>query len=434
MANGLIYQKYNLNEVSKAVDTVVDELAPIVPEAAPDVVSVESLNNANNTISELQSQLSALSNQATDLNNQISNLKTQAENDRNKKLSVEQENDIVVNQLDSLSKVLNQLTDQLSVALQKSIDESVMRTSLHAANQGYKAQIEAYIKQIDTLNNLIFGLQAQLGAIQEQRVLEQSNFQQQILLTQQQLSTSQQSLTAAELQLLQLQQQQAALIAAGGTTSGTTSATSTTGATSGTTAGTTAGTSTAGATAGATLPPGDIVNNVAVVTLGKFLYNGKSSPYTLRTPIYARFKGAKPDGTWNAADGALPWAIWGNGETINVFNSDTQPITVNILPSYTGRNNFLGLTPKWYIPSPAVATLQPNETKTFNLTLDWQSTRGMDSRLQTTNYLLFSSTNWTPSKTYFDGDLVVKVTRSNGTSATKAYATSYEVISTPNWI
>jgi cell division protein FtsB len=423
MADGLIYQKYNINEVSKAVDTVVDELAPKIPEAAPNVVSAESLDNANATIAGLQSQLADLSNQTTSLNNEINSLKTQAETDKNKRLSVEQENDIVVNQLDSLSKVLNQLTDQLSVALQKSIDESVMRTSLHAANQGYKAQIEAYIKQIDTLNNLIFGLQAQLGAIQEQRVLEQSNFQQQILLTQQQLQASQQSLTDAELQLLQLQQQQAALLAAGtgGTSTGT--GTNTSSGTGGTGTSSTSGTTAGTGTTSTTLPAGDVANKVAVVNLAV-------NNYPTRAKIYGRFQAAAPVNTWNTANNsAFPSAKWGNGQSITVFNSDTQPITVNILPSFSGTNAFKQKTPVWFSVSQTLATLQPNETKTFSLTLNWAETAGMDSRQEKNLF----GTYYTNSKQYDSGIVIVKVTRSDGTIGTVSYTTQFDVIHPNSW-
>ena len=141
MATEIINQKYNQQEVSKAIDIVIDELLPQIPTQSQNLVPAEDLQSANAEINNLQAQVKALSSQASDLNNQINALQTQSQSDKNEKLAIQQENDIIANQLDSLSNVINQLTEQLSVALQTSINESVMRTSLHAANQGYKAQI-----------------------------------------------------------------------------------------------------------------------------------------------------------------------------------------------------------------------------------------------------------------------------------------------------
>jgi len=89
-------------------------------------------------------------------------------------LSIEQTNDVLANQLDALSKVIEQFANQIQSAVQKSVDESILRASLQAQNAGFKAQIEALIKQIDSLNSIIEGLQSQLGAVQNQQAIQQS--------------------------------------------------------------------------------------------------------------------------------------------------------------------------------------------------------------------------------------------------------------------
>ena len=48
--------------------------------------------------------------------------------------------------------------------VQKSTDESILRTSLESQNAGLKAQIEGLIKQIETLYAIITGLLNQIGA------------------------------------------------------------------------------------------------------------------------------------------------------------------------------------------------------------------------------------------------------------------------------
>jgi hypothetical protein len=40
---------------------------------------------------------------------------------------------------------------------------------------GYKAQIEALVKQIDTLNSIVEGLQSQIGSIQQQQAISQAS-------------------------------------------------------------------------------------------------------------------------------------------------------------------------------------------------------------------------------------------------------------------
>jgi TolA-binding protein len=80
----------------------------------------------------------------------------------------------LANQLDALSKVIEQFATQIQSAVQKSVDESILRASLQSQNAGFKAQIEALIKQIDSLNSIIEGLQSQLGAVQQQQAIQQS--------------------------------------------------------------------------------------------------------------------------------------------------------------------------------------------------------------------------------------------------------------------
>jgi hypothetical protein len=89
-------------------------------------------------------------------------------------LTIEQTNDLLVNQIDTLNSTIEDFSGQISTSLQKSVDESILRASLQSQKTGFKAQIEALIKQIDSLNAIIEGLQAQLGAVRQQKDLEQT--------------------------------------------------------------------------------------------------------------------------------------------------------------------------------------------------------------------------------------------------------------------
>ena len=108
------------------------------------------------------------------MNNEITTLQSQVQTEINNRLSIEQTNDVLANQIDTLTNTINDFTGQISTSLQKSVDESILRASLQSQNAGYFAQIEALIKQIDSLNAIIDGLQSQLGAVQNQSTIIQS--------------------------------------------------------------------------------------------------------------------------------------------------------------------------------------------------------------------------------------------------------------------
>ena len=76
------------------------------------------------------------------------NLTDKLKKEKNNTLKSEQINDILSNQIDALTVILDGFGTQLSILIQKQIDESVLKSSLEAQNQGFKAQIETLLKQI----------------------------------------------------------------------------------------------------------------------------------------------------------------------------------------------------------------------------------------------------------------------------------------------
>ncbi len=131
--------------------------------------------NAELTASaQLRTEVANLNLQVTNLNSQISTLQAQVQTEINNRLTIEQTNDLLVNQIDTLNSTIEDFSGQISTSLQKSVDESILRASLQSQKTGFKAQIEALIKQIDSLNAIIEGLQAQLGAVRQQKDLEQT--------------------------------------------------------------------------------------------------------------------------------------------------------------------------------------------------------------------------------------------------------------------
>ena len=165
--------KYDNDELVKAIDLEISELKPVLPTTSSAKVDLADYNAALANIEDLRKLVESLQNDVVTLNGTIGNLNAQLESVTNEKLSLEQINDALVNQLNTLSQTVDDFAIQIQNAVQKSVEESILRTSLQAQNSGFKAQIEALIKQIDSLNSIIEGLQAQLGAVQQQQAIEQ---------------------------------------------------------------------------------------------------------------------------------------------------------------------------------------------------------------------------------------------------------------------
>ena len=166
--------KYDEASLIKAIDVEVKELKPDIPKKVKDLVPKPLYDEQVALVADLTKQVATLNAKIGSLNEQIVDLKAQVQNEINNRLNIEQTNDALSNQLSTLSKTVEDFTGQIQSSVQKSVDESVLRASIQAQNVGFKAQIEALIKQIDSLNSIIEGLQAQLGAVQQQQAIQNS--------------------------------------------------------------------------------------------------------------------------------------------------------------------------------------------------------------------------------------------------------------------
>jgi hypothetical protein len=171
---GLTKDKYDNEELVKAVDVEVKELLPNIPTANLDLVPRPLYTEQVNLVEDLRKQVQRLTLTIADLNTQITTLQAQVQTEINNRLSIEQTNDLLVNQIETLNATIEDFTSQISTSLQKSVDESILRASLQSQKTGFKAQIEALIQQINSLNAIIEGLQSQLGAVRQQKDLEQT--------------------------------------------------------------------------------------------------------------------------------------------------------------------------------------------------------------------------------------------------------------------
>lgn len=180
IASSLVFKnlkndKLNEDSLKKAIDTEVKELKPIIPQnTRNNYVPVEFYDEQSVKLEELGNENNFLFAANEDLSAEVSALKIDVENANYEKLATEQVNDALANQLDSTLAMVDNFSEQMSSAIQKSVEESIMRASLQAQNAGFKAQVEALIKQVDTLNSIVEGLQSQLGAVQQQQAIFQA--------------------------------------------------------------------------------------------------------------------------------------------------------------------------------------------------------------------------------------------------------------------
>ena len=161
-------------ELVKAIDVEVKELKPDIPAINRNLVPKPLYDEKVTENEDLRKQVNQLTIDVTTLKNEITSLNTKLQSEINQKLNIEQTNDVLVNQIDTLGGTLGDISTQIATSLQKSVDESILRASLQSQNTGFKAQINALIKQIDSLNSIIRGLQSQLGAVQQQQAIQQS--------------------------------------------------------------------------------------------------------------------------------------------------------------------------------------------------------------------------------------------------------------------
>ena len=178
VASSLVFKnlskpKYDEGELIKAIDVDIKELKPTIPTPNLDLVPRPLYTEQVNLVVDLRKQVKQLTTTVEDLDSQVSTLKAQVQTEINNRLSTEQINDVLVNQMDTLTNTISDFTGQISTSLQKSVDESILRASLQSQNTGFQAQIKALIKQIDSLNSIIEGLQSQLGAVQQQQAIQQ---------------------------------------------------------------------------------------------------------------------------------------------------------------------------------------------------------------------------------------------------------------------
>ena len=130
-ASSLIFKslnkdKYDNVELQKAIDTIVKELKPNIPVPNLDLVPKPLYDEQVATNEDLRKKVADLTIQNQDLTQQVAALKAEIQVEINKRLVIEQTNDVLANQLNILAKTISDFAMQISTAVQKSIDESIL--------------------------------------------------------------------------------------------------------------------------------------------------------------------------------------------------------------------------------------------------------------------------------------------------------------------
>lgn len=178
-ASSLVFKKLNKpklddERIVKAIDVQLKELKPNIPKEVRDLVPKPLYDGVVTENDDLRKKVSDLESEVQTLNTTITDLQSQVQTEINNRLNIEQTNDALVNQIETINQTIDEFSGQIATSLQKSVDESILRAALQSQNTGFKAQINALIKQIDSLNSIIEGLQSQLGAVQQQQAIQQS--------------------------------------------------------------------------------------------------------------------------------------------------------------------------------------------------------------------------------------------------------------------
>ena len=162
--NPLVNSKFDNIELAKAIDVEITELIPNVNKSKKNLIPKDIYDTEVQIQKDLQIELDNLNSNIPLLNKEIDGLQIELEKQINERLKIEQTQDVLQNQLNTLTDLIELYSTKIAQVVQKSTDESILRTSLESQNAGLKAQIEGLIKQIETLYAIITGLLNQIGA------------------------------------------------------------------------------------------------------------------------------------------------------------------------------------------------------------------------------------------------------------------------------
>jgi outer membrane murein-binding lipoprotein Lpp len=161
--------KYNEDQLTKAVDTVVDELIGPPKKPQPDVVPRELYDDLRRLYNEALSRINELERQVSDLQAQIEQLLSQIESLQIELDAARIQQAVAENQAQQTNEQYTALLQDFSQAVIKSTKEGIERVSLKAQTEGLIAQKESLREQLRALNVIVGQLQAQVESEQQRQ-------------------------------------------------------------------------------------------------------------------------------------------------------------------------------------------------------------------------------------------------------------------------
>jgi hypothetical protein len=167
---------YNEEQLSKAVDVVVDELISVPDVERPAVVLkviyddlLERYNQALREIRTLEEEVDSLNVENEGLKNQIQQLEVDIDLQKLLRSSAE-------NERDATNETLQSLTLDFQIALSKGTREAVERVSREASIQGLLAEKETFVTLQEQAKDTINRANNTIATIQDNLVAAQNNF------------------------------------------------------------------------------------------------------------------------------------------------------------------------------------------------------------------------------------------------------------------
>ena len=150
VASSLVFKELNKNkydnaELLKAVDVVVKELKPDIPTANLNLVPKPLYDEKVVDNEDLRKQVTDLTAKVTDLNTQVSDLKTQVQTEVNSRLTIEQTNDALVNQLQTLTQTIDEQGNLVGV--KETVDFESREVATEEETKAYNEQVLEYNKK-----------------------------------------------------------------------------------------------------------------------------------------------------------------------------------------------------------------------------------------------------------------------------------------------
>ena len=170
IASSLVFQKlqspaYDITELLKSINTSAIEINPNIPESNTNFVQKPIYDNQLLTNSNIKTKI----NEITKIVDQLISIKddynSQIQFEKTQQTLIKSSNTLLATSIKSLKKTIEQFNAQIEEAIQKSLLESIKRTSIVAQNRGFSKEITALLKHVNALNLLIQTINVQIATI-----------------------------------------------------------------------------------------------------------------------------------------------------------------------------------------------------------------------------------------------------------------------------